>query len=604
MTMYSRFTDGDEVFQGELNNMIRGAESNGVIKGLDVTEKGAGANMSVDVAAGRWVALGVPRRKAATTNVVIDAADGTNPRLDLIYADDAGDILELAGTPAAFPIPPTLPADAIALAYVSIPANDTTIEDAQISDLRVHVTPMIRTSDRGEGVDLETAIGYINNIAGGGVIYDTGGTYNWSAKVVVDHPLVIVGAGREATIIKAAGAKNYALFEIDNQAYCHFSHMTIDGDGGSGSQYGFDLGTGGSDAYVYFEDILFKSLASHSIYCSGNGWRGTMHHCQGGSIDLANNTEDSTIVASGPFTTMDTGSSLRMIGVECTTVAITGSKNKISDCESTDITITGSDNVVVGNRIVPTTFGIRVNGAYSNNVIIGNIINGSPTTSGIRIVDGTENIVIGNNIDINTGNAYDETSSADDNIWIGNFDNGRPVSIIGASSIHVDASSPSAATTTVSGLVELATTAEVNTGTDTARAICPDALAGSNLGEKAVCLVSFESDEAVTTGDGTIGFCVPSSMNGMNIVDATAANDDKGVTGATNVQVRRRRDGSDADVLDTLITLGDEWSVSDGVVDTANDDLATGDILYVDVDAIHSGTAPNGLSTVIVARLP
>ncbi len=50
------------------------------------------------------------------------------------------------------------------------------------------------------------------------------------------------------------------------------------------------------------------------------------------------------------------------------------------------------------------------------------------------------------------------------------------------------------------------------------------------------------------------------------------------------------------DMLSTAITIGDEYYAADGVIDTDYDDIATGDKLYRDVDAIHSGTAPNGLA--------
>jgi hypothetical protein len=153
-----------------------------------------------------------------------------------------------------------------------------------------------------------------------------------------------------------------------------------------------------------------------------------------------------------------------------------------------------------------------------------------------------------------------------------------------------------AATSSAAGKSELAIASEVNTGTDTARAITPDALEGSNYGKKAFCIVIVESDTAVTTGNGTVAFTVPAEMDTMSLVDVTVSVDDKGITGTTNVQVRRRRAGSDADMLGTLVTLGDEFFVADGVVEADSDDVATGDSIYIDVDAIHSGTAPNGLS--------
>lgn len=113
------------------------------------------------------------------------------------------------------------------------------------------------------------------------------------------------------------------------------------------------------------------------------------------------------------------------------------------------------------------------------------------------------------------------------------------------------------------------------------------------------CLSHTASDTAVATGDGAEGFTIPKTWNGRRIVNVVASVYSKGVTGTTDVQVRRVRAGSAADVLSTKITIGDEFFAQDGVIDTDNDDLQTGDQLYVDVDAVHSGTAPNGLSVSI-----
>lgn len=114
--------------------------------------------------------------------------------------------------------------------------------------------------------------------------------------------------------------------------------------------------------------------------------------------------------------------------------------------------------------------------------------------------------------------------------------------------------------------------------------------------QRSVTFVVFESDIDVATGDGVVGFAVPANMDGLELKAALAAVHTKGVTGTTDVQIRRRRAGADVDMLSTKITIGDEWYAADGVINTSNDDLSTGDMLFVDVDAVHSGTAPKGLS--------
>lgn len=116
---------------------------------------------------------------------------------------------------------------------------------------------------------------------------------------------------------------------------------------------------------------------------------------------------------------------------------------------------------------------------------------------------------------------------------------------------------------------------------------------------RTITLEAFAPTAAVTTGDGKVAFVVPAELNGKDITAVICGVYDKGITGTTDVVIRRRRAGVDADVLSTAVTIGDEWFAADGVIDTANDDLATGDTITVDVDAIHSGTAPNGLTITI-----
>jgi hypothetical protein len=121
---------------------------------------------------------------------------------------------------------------------------------------------------------------------------------------------------------------------------------------------------------------------------------------------------------------------------------------------------------------------------------------------------------------------------------------------------------------------------------------------------KGFCITVFESDASVMVGDGKVAFTVPSFMDGMNLIDVVASVHTKGITGSTDVQIRRRRAGSDVDMLSTKITIGDEFFASDEAVNTSNDDLATGDQIYIDIDAVHSGTSPKGLSAVLTFKKP
>lgn len=160
-----------------------------------------------------------------------------------------------------------------------------------------------------------------------------------------------------------------------------------------------------------------------------------------------------------------------------------------------------------------------------------------------------------------------------------------------------------AASTTKAGISEIAIASEINTGTSTTLTVSPDALAGSNFGRRVIPYVHTPSSYSVVVGDGEDGIPIDATLNGHDIIAVTAYCYTQGVTGTTDVQIRRRRAGANADVLSTKVTLGAEYYVSDGVINTSNDDLATGDLLYVDVDAVHT-TAPLGLSVSITTSLP
>ena len=81
----------------------------------------------------------------ATATLTITSANASNPRYDLVYIQVQDDFYTgstkvavmqvLAGTPAATPGYPTLPVNSIALAYVYVGANVTSINTANITNL-------------------------------------------------------------------------------------------------------------------------------------------------------------------------------------------------------------------------------------------------------------------------------------------------------------------------------------------------------------------------------------------------------------------------------------------------------------------------------------
>ncbi len=162
------------------------------------------------------------------------------------------------------------------------------------------------------------------------------------------------------------------------------------------------------------------------------------------------------------------------------------------------------------------------------------------------------------------------------------------------------------ASTTVSGASELATTAETNTGTDTGRTVTPDALAGSYAGTETVQAVVFEFATDTETGNGKYYFHVPASMNGMNLVTAHAEVITAGTTNTTNIQIHNATDGQD--MLSTGLTIdstetGSDTAATPAVINASYDDVATNDVIRIDVDQVSS-TAAKGLLITMEFRLP
>ena len=100
--------------------------------GMKVT---ASANLTLAVAAGNaW--LGGKRIVFAGANTTLNTADAALARIDAITVNDSGTILNYAGTPAASPTAPFVPDGELLLARVAVAAGATTINTADITDLR------------------------------------------------------------------------------------------------------------------------------------------------------------------------------------------------------------------------------------------------------------------------------------------------------------------------------------------------------------------------------------------------------------------------------------------------------------------------------------
>jgi len=137
MTVDIAFKEGNIAHAPEIYNIVRGCKLDGVESGCAVTQHST-PNMSVDVASGT-VWIGSSKLTIAATTKTINAADPSNPRIDIITVDSSGNVNYTAGTASSTPAMPDIPANSILLAMIYVQAGATAIYDSDIRDERVYV---------------------------------------------------------------------------------------------------------------------------------------------------------------------------------------------------------------------------------------------------------------------------------------------------------------------------------------------------------------------------------------------------------------------------------------------------------------------------------
>lgn len=96
---------------------------------------------------------------------------------------------------------------------------------------------------------------------------------------------------------------------------------------------------------------------------------------------------------------------------------------------------------------------------------------------------------------------------------------------------------------------------------------------------------------ACSVGDSHIVFPIPALISGWILSGIKGWVNTAGTTGTMAVQIRNS--SRSLDMLSTKLTFASGSLVDDGtaVINTSNDDVSTGDIIAVDIDAVHTTPA-------------
>jgi hypothetical protein len=114
------------------------------------------------------------------------------------------------------------------------------------------------------------------------------------------------------------------------------------------------------------------------------------------------------------------------------------------------------------------------------------------------------------------------------------------------------------------------------------------------VAKRSVVLLAVDYNVNCWVGDGMVYFRIPDILNSMNLTAVAACCLVAGTTGTMDVQIRNVT--RVVDMLTTKITidsgeLDSSTAATPAVIDTSNDDVSTGDVIAIDIDAIHTTVA-------------
>lgn len=186
-----------------LNEYLAESTGYGIVSGCEPSISG----LTVKVGAGVIHLADGTRKEIVQTNITLDAADPTNPRIDLVYIDSTGTVAKITGT-AASPSVPALPSSGISVAQVSVAAGATTgtVTDSRGMLARYYNTGIVSVKDFGavgDGTHDDTQA-IQAALDSGGCVYLPKGTYVISDTININiEKASLNGAGGD-TVIKAA----------------------------------------------------------------------------------------------------------------------------------------------------------------------------------------------------------------------------------------------------------------------------------------------------------------------------------------------------------------------------------------------------------------
>lgn len=138
-----------------INEYLAESTGYGIVSGCEPSISG----LTVKVGAGVIHLADGTRKEISASNITLDSADSTNPRIDLVYITSTGTVAKITGT-AASPSAPALPTGGISVCNITVAAKST---NGILVDKRLFLAKLINGGLEAKKIQAENIVANVVN---------------------------------------------------------------------------------------------------------------------------------------------------------------------------------------------------------------------------------------------------------------------------------------------------------------------------------------------------------------------------------------------------------------------------------------------------------
>lgn len=349
-----------------INEYLAESTGYGIVSGCEPSISG----LTVTVGAGVIHLADGTRKEIVQTNITLDNADPTNPRIDLVYIDSTGAVAKVTGTASASPVVSSVPAGGISVCNIILAAGATTgtiINSRMMLNTYQYCVNVKSYGAVGDGVHddttaIQTAINYAQSQLGNSaIVYFPRGEYKVTSTLHVDIQRVnmlgdvvtLTYYGTDSTgLLHIDGYSNNTVLPIpDIKHRVRFIRgFTFNNKSGANDSIAVYSGTTeyttestAHGARDFIIDSCAFNFFNKGVYISYNSYLFSLHYCASFATDyviydrqVSNNSGENIVIYRGVFTDFDTAIKVQSPNTQIRVhnTSFDGKGNQILDMET------------------------------------------------------------------------------------------------------------------------------------------------------------------------------------------------------------------------------------------------------------------------------